>query len=130
MDIIDGLEYEPALRLADRLLRAIGTRACFEHIRASTSKNWNVGDDGHTVPHEELIDVIIQHLVVVERVALATKRKMNSNQKSEEDPGWTVAATFVEWLRTIIIKKWDSKPEINKWSSVGTAVMVLDKLRK
>jgi hypothetical protein len=128
MDIIDGLEYEPALRLADRLLRAIGTRTCFEHIRESTDTNWKRGDDGHSIPFDELVDIVTQHLFVVERVALAAKRKMNSNQKSNEDPGWTVTATFMEWLRTIIIKKWDSKPEINKWSSVGTAVMVLDKL--
>jgi hypothetical protein len=128
MDIIDGLEYEPALRLADRLLRAIGTRSCFEHIRESTDTNWKRGDDGHSIPFDELVDIVTQHLLVVEHVALATKRKMNSNQKSNEEPGWTVTATFMEWLRTIIIKKWDSKPEINKWSSVGTAVMVLDKL--
>jgi hypothetical protein len=130
MDIIDGLEYEPALRLADRLLRAIGTRSCFEHIRACTDTNWIKGDDGYTVPFPEVADIVIRHLIVVERVALATKRKMNSTQKQSEDPGWTVTATFMEWLRTIIIKKWDGKPEINKWSNVGTAVMVLDKLCK
>jgi hypothetical protein len=130
MDIIDGLEYEPALRLADRLLRAIGTRTCFEHIRESTDTNWKRGDDGHSIPFDELVDIVTQHLFVVERVALAAKRKMNSDHKSDDDPGWTVTATFMEWLRTIIIKKWDSKPEINKWSSVGTAVMVLDKLCK
>jgi hypothetical protein len=128
MEIIDGLEYEPALRLADRMLRAIGTRSCFEHIRARTDTNWMRDEDGYTVPFPEVSDIIIQHLVVVERVALATKRKMNSTQKPSEDPGWTVTATFMEWLRTVIIKKWDSKPEINKWSCVGTAVMVLDKL--
>jgi hypothetical protein len=130
MDIIDGLEFEPALRLADRLLRAIGTRACFEHIHESTDMSWSYGDDGQPVLHDELVDVIVQHLIVVERVALATKRRMYSTRKPSEDPGWTVTATFMEWLRTIIIKKWDGKPEINKWSSVGTAVMVMNTLRK
>jgi hypothetical protein len=125
MDIIDALEYEPALRLADRLLRAIGTRTCFEHIRESTDANCDLGNYGHFLPYDRLVDVIREHLIVMERVALATKRRMNWNQKSDEDPGWTVTATLMEWLRTIIIKKWDSK-----WSSVGTAVMVLDKLRK
>jgi hypothetical protein len=131
IDIIDELEYEPALRLADRLLRAIGTRTCYEHILASLKKSDDPqGKEEFEAANDTLVDVIVRHLEVVERVALASKRRMNSNQDTSQDPGWTVTATFMEWLRTIIIKKWDSKAVINKWSSVGTAIMVLDKLRK
>jgi hypothetical protein len=36
----------------------------------------------------------------------------------------------MEWMKTIILKQWDSKAVINKWSSVGTAVMLLDRFRK
>lgn len=61
---------------------------------------------------------------------MAMKLRLTSNHDLGGDPGWTVTATFMEWLRTIIVKKWESKAEINKWSSVGTAVMILDKLRK
>jgi hypothetical protein len=88
------------------------------------------GKEEFEAANDTLVDVIVRHLEVVERVALASKRRMNSNQDTSQDPGWTVTATFMEWLRTIIIKKWDSKAVINKWSSVGTAIMVLDKLRK
>jgi len=131
MDIIDELEYEPAVRLADRLLRAIGMRTCYEHILASLDVAEANHDDSEQVPPSVgLVDMVIQHLEVVERVGLATKMKLNSSHDRDGDPGWTVTATFMEWLRTIIVKKWDSKAEINKWSSVGTAVMVLDKLRK
>jgi hypothetical protein len=131
MDIIDELEYEPAVRLADRLLRAIGTRTCFEHILASLNVvETHQGDPGKTISSVTLIDVVIQHLEVVERVGMATKLRRNPSHDLDGDPGWTVTATFMEWLKTTIIKKWDSKAQINKWSSVGTAVMVLDKLRK
>ncbi|KAI4909875.1 uncharacterized protein J4E92_010491 [Alternaria infectoria] len=129
MDIIDELEYEPAVRLADRLLRAIGMRTCYEHILASLDVAEANHDDSEQVPPSVgLVDMVIQHLEVVERVGLATKMKLNSSHDRDGDPGWTVTATFMEWLRTIIVKKWDSKAEINKWSSVGTAVMVLDRL--
>jgi hypothetical protein len=131
MDIIDELEYEPAVRLADRLLRAIGTRTCFEHILASLNVvEAHQGDSGKIISSATLIDVVIQHLEVVERVGMATKLRRNPSHDLDGDPGWTVTATFMEWLKTIIVKKWDSKAQINKWSSVGTAVMVLDKLRK
>jgi hypothetical protein len=126
MDIIDELEYEPALRLASRLCRAIGTRCCFEHILASL--NGDVAESSAT--DQSLLDVVIKHLEVVERVALANKRRLNRDQDVDGDPGWTVSATFMEWLRTVIIKEWDSKAEINKWTSVGTAVIILDKFRK
>ncbi|KAI4938609.1 hypothetical protein J4E85_001050 [Alternaria conjuncta] len=129
MDIIDELEYEPAVRLADRLLRAIGTRTCFKHILASLDVAETTRDGSEQAPASVgLVDMVIQHLEVVERVGMATKMKLNSSHDRDGDPGWTVTATFMEWLRTIIVKKWDSKAEINKWSSVGTAVMVLDKL--
>ncbi|EMD68276.1 hypothetical protein COCSADRAFT_80909 [Bipolaris sorokiniana ND90Pr] len=124
MDIIDELEYEPALRLASRLCRAIGTRCCFEHILNSLRDS----DEESPTTDQSLLDIVINHLEVVERVALTNKRKLNREQDSESDPGWTVTATFVEWLRTVIIKEWDSKAEINKWTSVGTAVIMLDKL--
>lgn len=125
MDIIDGLEYEPAFRLASRLCRAIGTRCCFEHILRSLSG----GEVESTATDPSLLDVVIQHLEVVEHVELANKGRLNPYHTPEIDPGWTVTATFMEWLRTVIIKEWNSKAEINKWTSVGTAVAILDKLR-
>lgn len=128
IDIIDALEYEPALRLANRLLRGIGTRTCFEHILASL-KSDHERQDPRRVSDNSLIDVVIRQLAVVERVALEGKRKLKSDHSNADDPGWTVTATLLEWLRTITVKKWDGKAEITKWSSVGTAVMFMDKLR-
>jgi hypothetical protein len=128
MNIIDGLEYDPAIRLAERLLRGIGTRACFEHILASLKSSKQ--KEARDVSGDTLVDLIIEHLLIVERVAIANKQKLKIDHDATEDPGWTVTATLMEWLRTIIVKKWDNKAEIVKWGSVGTAIMFLDKLRK
>lgn len=128
LEIIDELEYEPALRLTDRLLRAIGARMCYEHIlidlRQGDAKK---GTPTPALPQDSLVTTVIQHLGVVERVALRNKAKLGSNHTTHMDPGWTVTATFMEWLRTIIIKKWDSDPRIAKWTCVGVAVQLLAK---
>jgi hypothetical protein len=128
--IIDALEYEPAIRLADRLLQGIGARICFEHILQATHEDTTSAEPGSTALPDSLVNILVRHLEVTENVALDRKRKMRSTSSTNKEPGWTVTATFMEWLKTIIIKKWNAKVEINKWSSVGTAVMLLHELRK
>ncbi|KAF1997373.1 hypothetical protein P154DRAFT_622510 [Amniculicola lignicola CBS 123094] len=119
LDIIDDLEYEPALRLADRLVRGIGARICFESILATLHPPEKNEEKPPT-----LMGVLISHLGAVEQLALSSKRKMNSKFNNDGDPGWTVTATFLEWLRTIIIKKWTGKAEVHRWSSVGAAIEI------
>lgn len=126
LTIIDDLEYEPAIRLAEHLLRAIGARTCFERILSTTKKQTENCDDAGSI--NSLMDIVVQHLAIVERVALATKRRMTPNGGQSDDPGWTVSSVLLEWLKTLITKRWDSKLEINKWTSVGSAILLLDKL--
>ena len=125
ISIIDELEYEPAIRLADRLLRAIGSRTCFEHILASLGEQ----ESRDHSSSERLSDMVVAHLNIVESVSQVSKQKIASTAGSSDDPGWTVTSVFMEWMKTIILKQWDSKAVINKWSGVGTAVMLLDKFR-
>jgi hypothetical protein len=130
LSIIDELEYEPALRLADRLVRGIGARMCFEQILATLGRNdHHPSDAEHPVVESRLLEVLIKHLGEVESNALAKKSKTKTNLDYTEDPGWTVTATFMEWLRTIIIKKWDGKAEVNRWDSIGAALTLMDKFR-
>ena len=130
VNIIDAFEYEPALRLADRLLRGIGVRTCFEHILVAMQKDATAAEPGSVILEDSLTAILVRHLEVVEHVALESKRKMKSVSTTNKEPGWTVTATLIEWLKTVTIKDWDGKVEINKWSSVGTAVMLLHELRK
>ena len=55
---------------------------------------------------------------------------MKSINTTNKEPGWTVTATLVEWVKTTIIKNWDGKMEVNKWNSVGAAIVLLRQLRK
>ncbi|KAL1594388.1 hypothetical protein SLS60_010148 [Paraconiothyrium brasiliense] len=130
LDIVDQLEYEPAIRLATRLLQAIGTRRCYEHMLATLhARDEGQGPTELFVGVERLLPILLGHLTQVEKAALQRKGKMRSNQKMDEDPGWTVTATFMEWLRTVIVKQWDGNVDINKWGSVGTAVTIMTHFR-
>jgi len=126
LEIIDALEYEPAIRLATRLLRGIGARLCFEHILASIQ--FPDQDLDRINAPSSFLDILISHLKMVERAAIKRRARMMSSKNTEGDPGWTVTATFMEWLRTIIVKQWDGNVEINRWSSVGVAVTLMDRL--
>jgi hypothetical protein len=131
LEIVDGLEYEPALRLADRLIRGIGARLCFEHIISTLKPKDNPSNhSNYDRPEFNLIHILMRHLEEAERLALANKKKLMTNQNYLKDPGWTVTSTFMEWLRTIIIKKWDGKAVVNKWDNVGVAVLLFDMFRK
>ncbi|KAJ4295374.1 hypothetical protein N0V90_007386 [Kalmusia sp. IMI 367209] len=129
LEIIDHLEYEPAIRLATRLLQAIGTRRCFEHILQSirTGDGTFRQTESSSGPNS-LIPILTRHLEQVEKAALQRKAKMISSQSNNDDPGWTVTATFMEWLRTVVVKQWDGNVEINAWGSVGTAVAIMNYL--
>lgn len=124
--IVDELEYEPALRLADRLLSGIGTRMCFEHILQSLHhrEESDAKPEQNSSP-DTLSGVLIRHLIVVEGAATDRKTKMKGSLHLKDDPGWTVTATLMEWLRTIIVKKFDGNGEISKWGSVGAAMTLL-----
>ncbi|CAI6315465.1 unnamed protein product [Periconia digitata] len=127
--IVDELEYEPAIRLANRLLSGIGIRMCFEHILTSLDHHEDPDTSaGPSLRVDGLLEILVKHLIVVERVALAKKARLKVDAPPEEDPGWTVTSTWMEWLRTIIVKKFDGNAEVNKWGSTGAALLVLEKL--
>ncbi|KAJ4381572.1 hypothetical protein N0V86_002936 [Didymella sp. IMI 355093] len=67
---------------------------------------------------ESLSSIIVRHLAIVERVALESKRKMKSISTVSKEPGWTVTATLIEWLKTTIIKHWndENQRQLNVWS--------------
>lgn len=131
LQIIDELEYEPAVRLAGRLLCGLGARMCFERILATMqSQKDQDGKVDDEDPKGSIVNIIVQHLSIAEHVCLKNKQKMNSGFRSRDDPGWTITATLIEWLKTVIMKNWDSKVIIKTWSNAGAAFMLLSSLRR
>jgi hypothetical protein len=126
LSTIDELEYEPALRLADRLVRAIGARLCFQHIKIPLGREGASSESDSFAEGTSFLSILLGHLKEVERLAIAHKKKMKSSLKYDEDPGWTVTSIFLEWLRTIILKRWDGKAVVNRWGNVGTAAFLFN----
>jgi hypothetical protein len=120
LDIIDELEYEPALRLADRLVRGIAARRCFSEILHTLSRQAGERQESK-LPTFGLMDILTKHLTIVEAQASQSRLNLDTGR----DPGWTVTSVFMEWLRTIIIKQWDCKSEVHRWSAVGGAIEIM-----
>ena len=121
ISITDELEYGPALRLADRLVRGIAARRCFSEILKTLSDRASEQPQDYQESRFNLTGLLIKHLTIVEGQALASRRDL----KTDEDPGWTVTSIFLEWLRTIIIMGWDGKAEVHRWSAVGGAIEIM-----
>lgn len=122
LEIMDALEYDPAVRLAERLVKAIAARRCFSEIV----------DKLQSAPGPKrrfgLMEIIIQHLKRTECV----EREQTDAPVSalHDDAKWTVTSGFLEWLRTISMKTWDSNPIINRWAGTGAALDIMADLCK
>ncbi|KAF2136475.1 uncharacterized protein K452DRAFT_237496 [Aplosporella prunicola CBS 121167] len=121
LDTIDQLEYEPAVRLADRLARAVAARRCFAEIQQTTAKH------DSTIPFGPAMDIVIEHLVHVERQRQKASSADGDNLKWKRETwgSWSVSGVFIEWLRTLIMKHWKGQLELKRWDTVGAAAEVL-----
>ncbi|OJD36583.1 hect domain-containing protein [Diplodia corticola] len=121
--ITDQLEYEPALRLATRLVRAIGARRCFFEMLKKTS----------TEPpkkSEWAMTIVCKHLVDCERYRRVGlfRAKWDEERVMDTWSNWTIAGTFVEWLKTIVMKNWTGQHELKRWDATGAAAEILSDL--
>ena len=41
---------------------------------------------------------------------------------------WTIAGTFVEWMKTIVMKNWNGQHELKRWDAAGAAADTLSDL--
>ncbi|KAF2197510.1 hypothetical protein GQ43DRAFT_484079 [Delitschia confertaspora ATCC 74209] len=125
LHITDALEYEPAVRLADRLVRGIAARKCFSEI-LQTLSTMDSEASASGSPRFDLMDILVRHLQAVEIDWERWERDQSDNwQRPQSGLSWTVSSVFVEWLKTIILKKWDCKDEVNRWCSAGAAMEVM-----
>lgn len=123
--ITDQLEYEPALRLATRLVRAIGARRCFAEMLKNTSKDQSKSSDW-------VMTIVYKHLVDCERYRRVGlfRAKWEEERVMDTWSNWTIAGTFVEWLKTIIMKEWAGQHELKRWDPSGAAAEILGDLCK
>ncbi|KAE8149533.1 hypothetical protein BDV25DRAFT_156149 [Aspergillus avenaceus] len=115
VEVTDALEHDLALRLVDRLVRALTARMAYHEI----SKARHPYSHASRKPRHNVLDLLINNLS--DNHSLATA--------DTHDPGRTqtpgAAAVIAEWLRTLLLKEWDGNPEMSKGSTTGGVIQIL-----
>ncbi|PLN83981.1 hypothetical protein BDW42DRAFT_163967 [Aspergillus taichungensis] len=122
VDTTDMLEHELALRLVNRLVRALTARTAFHEIFKARQAY------SHDVPKTRkngVLDRLIDNLSVHHDFQHAGIPAHDSEPKPPGAP-----AVIAEWLRTLLLREWDGNPEMAKGSAAGGAVQILSVLYK
>ena len=122
-ETLDDFEYEPAIRLMTRLVRAIGARRCYcEILRTSFESHKSFSKTHEEVP-------LFIHRLITNLTNIATGDAFGSD--GPDSNSWTSvcpAALFLEWLKTVVIKFWDGSATMNRWQPCGAAIEIMSDL--
>jgi hypothetical protein len=114
-DLIDAFHSEAALRLASRLVKAIGARRCFFENKA-----YPRGGGLRTAYHRQttfpLMNIVLQNLVRIED---------QSRPQWSSRSGFRVAHVFINWMRMVFMQNWDGQPQLNRWDVAGAALEIM-----
>ncbi|KAL4873065.1 hypothetical protein BDV12DRAFT_116269 [Aspergillus spectabilis] len=119
VEATDVLEHELALRLVDRLVRALTARLAFHEISKTRHGYTQESSKRKSNVLDTFIETLSQHYDLVS----GPRDDRDSNVHSPSAP-----AIITEWLRTLFMKSWDGNPEIPRSSSVGGTVQILSVL--
>lgn len=134
LDVLDAFEYEPALRMAKRLIRAIGARTCLEEAldadgdgkaeNESVLRNWKVP------VHLKLKRAILNMLVQEERKVRLIRfgDVIRDDIRHGKMLPRTTSLVWLEWLRKCFLKEWDGSYRVNRWSVAGSALELIEAL--
>ncbi|PGH19263.1 hypothetical protein AJ80_04129 [Polytolypa hystricis UAMH7299] len=123
IEIADKFEHDLALRLVNRLARAISARLAFHEI--SKSKSWSILDVGRR-ERPSVVDMILDILRHCPNITPIIPGEPFDDFLNERPP--TTPMVTVEWLRTLLLKEWDGKPEMAKSSAAGSAIQILSSM--
>jgi hypothetical protein len=134
LSILDSLEQESALRMAKRLVRAIGARTCLEETLcacgvedAKANPQLQIWKTSRRI-RESVIDLLVQE---EQSIRLATfKTKYRDELRHGGELVGTTSLVWLEWLRKCFLKEWDGSLHINRWSVAGSALELIEDLCK
>ncbi|KAK7526361.1 uncharacterized protein IWZ02DRAFT_217709 [Phyllosticta citriasiana] len=103
----DQLNYEPAVRLATRMARAISARQCFFEMLEKTSE---------TSSRSPIITVFAH---------IKSSHGLRTVDSFDSDWSWLLNANLRMWLEEILVKTWRGEHEIKRWDAFGSAAECL-----
>lgn len=115
IEATDKLEHDLALRLINRLVRALTARLTYHEI--SKARQVYTLD----LPKQRgvsVLDRIVDHLSEQHTV-------QQSAADTSSDQPTSPAHVILEWLRTLFLREWDGNPEMARSSATGGVVQIL-----
>ncbi|KAI5252198.1 hypothetical protein E4T42_03540 [Aureobasidium subglaciale] len=134
LEVLDALEQESALRMAKRLIRAIGARTCLEETLSACSTEDAKPDSRLGIWRttrrikESVAGFLIQEEQSI-RLAHFEAESRDEIRHGGELVG-TTSLIWLEWLRKCFLKEWDGSLQINRWSVAGSALELIEDLWK
>ncbi|KAL4978665.1 hypothetical protein BDW66DRAFT_129306 [Aspergillus desertorum] len=121
VEATDVLEHEMALRLVDRLVRALSARLAFHEISKTRSGYTQNSLQSKSNVLDYLIETLGQHHDLVTK----SEDDGDTDLRSPSAP-----VIITEWLRTLFMRSWNGAPEISRSSSEGGVVQILSVLHR
>ena len=132
-EVMDAYEDELAISLMTRLIRAFTTRRCWSEILDAVVSD-GMGDSVVKEKSAEFTESLLQFLQEEKGETSSFKKdkpisrddrgpvlSLNDDDSSVTQDSNVPSFSMItlEWLRNIMLKEWDGKPEISRWSTVG-----------
>ncbi|OAX82877.1 hypothetical protein ACJ72_02774 [Emergomyces africanus] len=124
--ISERFEHDLALRLVNRLVRVVSARLAFHEI--SKTRTTNI----HDIERQEKLDFT----ALILRILRDCSKTKGGQQQSRTFPSLhderptNSRMVAVEWLRSLLLKEWDGKPEMPKSGAAGGALQLLASMYK
>lgn len=134
--ILDSLEFEPGLRMAKRLVRAIAARTCLEETLLICGVNDQMTDatfKAWKFPKADKIRAsIITELIEEERKVREAKFGDSTRDEARHSKALsgTTSRVWLEWLRKCFLKEWDGSYRISRWGVAGAALEMVEQMCK
>ncbi|KAG9836409.1 hypothetical protein KCU77_g11590, partial [Aureobasidium melanogenum] len=134
LSVLDKFEQEPALRMARRLVRAIGARTCLEETLSACDVTDAKPDPRLQIwktscrIRESIIDLLVQEEQSIRLAVFKTKYRDDLRHGGELVG--TTSIIWLEWLRKCFLKDWDGSLHVNRWSVAGSALELMEDLWK
>ena len=121
--VIDNLEDDLYLRFAARLIRLIAARAHYAELMdrkgLPNEPNWR---RQHTKP--SVAKNLCDYFVAFQNDHMAFNEVQKGFPLSFLS-GWSLPRIMLEWARTLLLKEWNGKNEVNKLNTVGACLEFL-----
>lgn len=124
VEVTDKLEHELALRLVNRLVRALTARMAYNGISKACKVYTR---DSPKQRKSNILDFVMDNLSEHHDISVSGVDNQDLASGLIQP---SASALIVEWIRTLFLREWDGKPEVARSSAAGGAIQILASMYK